>query len=37
MQHDYKSPHTNLTDIYDALSASDDEIIAESKKYNLIE
>jgi len=31
----YTEAHTNLTDVFDALNASDDNILSESQAYNL--
>jgi hypothetical protein len=32
---DYKAPHTNLSDIVDKLKTKDEDILIESRKYNI--
>lgn len=34
-KYDYKAPHTNLSDVFDTLGTSDEDILLESRKYNL--
>ena len=34
-KYDYKAPHANLSDVFDTLGTSDEDILLESRKYKL--